>query len=189
MFGIPFLTPGLLIKGGCILAIVGAIGFAGFEVVHTIRKDAVKDLVAADTATNATRQAVLSQAETKVAQIDAASASTAATHQIALATTAAVIKQKVTTHVHVLPPGAPAAPGCVTYGLVRQHDAAALGVDPDTLQLPAGASDDACSPITAPALADAISDNYAAARANAQELTDLQANAAAKAVDTQTPKQ
>lgn len=186
MFGLSFLTPTLLIKAGCILAIVGALSFGAWSVVHSIQTGAVKDYKAADVAIDATRAATLATATAKVAQIDAASAGTAATHQITLAQQAAVVKQKRPSHVHVPPPGAPLAPGCVTYGLVRQHDAAALGVDPDALQLPAGAADDACSPVTDADLADAIGDNYASARANAQELTDLQANAKAK-VDANAP--
>lgn len=181
MLGVPFLTPSLLIKGGCILAIVAALGWAGFSVVHSIQVGAVKDLKAADAVVDATRETAAAVVSQQLAGIDAASASTAAVHQIALAKQAATVKQKRPSHVHVPAPGAPAAPGCVPYGLVRQHDAAALGVDPDTLQLPAGASDDACSPVTNADLADAIGDNYAAYRSVAQELTDLQANAKAKA--------
>ncbi len=188
MFGIPFLTPTLAIKLGCIAAIVGAVAFGGFEVVHTIRKGAVKDLVAADTATTAQAQAKGAQIDAAQSEVDAKSAEDNSTHQAAIATVATVIKQKVPSHVHNPAPTAPRVVGCVTYGLVRLHDAAALGVDPDTLPLPSGVSDDACSPVADTDLAAAFADNYAAARANAAQLNDLIANVQGK-VDTTAPKQ
>jgi hypothetical protein len=190
MFGIPFLTSGLLVKIGCVLAIVGAISFAGFEVVHSIRADAVKSIVAQDAVVAATAKAAGAAQDAASADADLHATETSSDHQTQLAAQAARVKAKVKAHVHEPPPPTPADPpriGCVSYGLVRQHDAAALGVDPDTLPLPAGSSDDACSPVTNSALADAISDNYAAARANAQELTDLQARDTAQ-VDAHVPK-
>lgn len=65
------------------------------------------------------------------------------------------------------------ARGCVTYGLVRVLDAAALGVDPGTLQLPAGKSDDTCSPIAPSALASSVAGNYGVAWQNAEQLDGL----------------
>ena len=65
------------------------------------------------------------------------------------------------------------ARGCITYGLVRVLDAAVHGTLAERLSLPAGKSDDACAPVTAVALARAISDNYAAANANAGQLDAL----------------
>ena len=64
---------------------------------------------------------------------------------------------------------------CVPYGVVRVLDAASLGADPDALSLPAGQSDGACAPVTAAALAANVAANYAAARANAEQLGALQA--------------
>ena len=62
---------------------------------------------------------------------------------------------------------------CVSFGLVRVLDAAVHGVLADTLALPAGKSDDTCAPVDAATLARSISDNYAAARANAEQLNAL----------------
>lgn len=62
---------------------------------------------------------------------------------------------------------------CVTYGLVRVLDAAALGADPADLELPAGQSDDACAPVKASALAASVAENYGTARQNAQQLDAL----------------
>ena len=68
------------------------------------------------------------------------------------------------------------ARGCVTYGLVRLLDAAALGRSPSDLDLPAGTTDDACSPLAPSALARGLLDNYAVAQQNAEQLDALIAN-------------
>jgi hypothetical protein len=188
MFGLPFLSTKLLIQGGCVLAIVAALGFGGWSVVHSIKVGAVKDIVAADTAHAAQVDAAGAKIDAAQSAVDAHSSEVSATHQTAIAVSAAVVKQKVRTHVHEPLPTAPPAVGCVTYGLVRQHDAAALGVDPDTLPLPSGVTDDTCSPVANADLADAIADNYAAARANAAQLDDLEANVKAKVDATARPK-
>lgn len=63
---------------------------------------------------------------------------------------------------------------CIPYGVVRVLDAAGTGADSDALSLPAGESDGACAPVTAAALAANVAANYAAARANAEQLGALQ---------------
>lgn len=68
------------------------------------------------------------------------------------------------------------AVGCVTYGLVRLHDAAVLGVDPSTLELPPGKSDDACSPVKPSDLGRALAAEIGAFRQNAGQLDALIAN-------------
>lgn len=62
---------------------------------------------------------------------------------------------------------------CVPYGIVRVLDAAALGSDPAALELPAGQSDDACSPLKPSDLARGILHNYEVAQQNAQQLDAL----------------
>ena len=64
---------------------------------------------------------------------------------------------------------------CIPYGLVRVLDAASIGADPDAFSLPAGQSDDSCAPVAADALAANVAANYAVARANAEQLSALQA--------------
>lgn len=187
MFGLPFLSTKLLIQGGCVLAIVGALSFGAWSVVHSIRVDAVKDIVAADTAHTAQVDAAGAKIDAAQSDADAKSSEANATHQATEAQAARVVKQKVYIHVHD-PAAPPRVVGCVSVGLVREHDAAALGVDPDTLPLPAGSSDDACSAVTNADLAGAIADNYAAARANAAQLDDLEANVKAKVDATTRPK-
>lgn len=66
-------------------------------------------------------------------------------------------------------------PVCISYGLVRVLDAASLGADPDSLSLPVGQSDESCAPVAAADLAANVAANYAAARANAEQLSALQA--------------
>lgn len=174
MFPIP---SALAIKLGIYAGMLVAVLFAGWMVVHSIQQGAIKDIKAQDAQVTAQAQATGAKIDAASAEVDLKSDADANAHQQALAATAAVIHQKVKSHVHEPPPpvdGAPLRVGCVSYGLVRQHDAAALGVDPDTLPLPSGVTDDTCAPVENADLASAISDNYAAARANAQELTDLQ---------------
>ncbi len=62
---------------------------------------------------------------------------------------------------------------CVPVGLVRLLDAAALGVDPADLVLPAGQSDDTCSSVRASDLARSVVGNYGIARQNAEQLDQL----------------
>lgn len=175
----------LLIKLGIYAGMAAAVLFAGWMVVHTIQRGAIKNIVAQDTAHAAQVDAAGARIDAAQARVDVKSAEDSSTHQIAEAKVAAVVKQKVYIHVH--DPVAPRAVGCVSYGLVRQHDAAALGVDPDTLPLPSGVTDDACSPVANTELAGAIADNYAAARANAAQLNDLIANVKGKVDATNPP--
>lgn len=62
---------------------------------------------------------------------------------------------------------------CVPVGLVRLLDAAALGIEPSDLVLPAGQSDDTCSAVKASDLARSVARNYGTARQNAEQLNQL----------------
>lgn len=64
---------------------------------------------------------------------------------------------------------------CITWGLVRVHDAFALGTDPDKLDLPAGSSNDTCAGIGWRALSETIGGNYGKFHETADQLTHLQA--------------
>jgi hypothetical protein len=177
----------LYIRLALAAAAAGAVAFATFQVVHafdTVKLDqvvsTVKDgQIAGEKAGRA--------ADAKQADISIHSAAAEADAQAQLAASATVIKQKVHKHV-TAPPSPPTVRGCITYGLVRAHDAAALGVDPDTLALPAGTADDACAPVADADLADALSDNYAAARANAEQLEALEADVRKRVDATAPPK-
>lgn len=113
-----------------------------------------------------------------VAKVDTQVSTADATAQAKIIVQTRVIHERIPTYVTVHTP-------CIPWSVVRVHDAAVLGVDPSTLSLPAGATDDSCSTVTAADLMAGIADNYAAARANAQQLNDLIADASAreKAVD------
>lgn len=63
---------------------------------------------------------------------------------------------------------------CITVGLVRLLDAAALTADPADLHLNTGESNDDCAGIGSVALARSVSDNYGLAQQNAAQLTGLQ---------------
>ncbi len=68
------------------------------------------------------------------------------------------------------------AHNCVTWGLVRVYDSAAIGTDASTLDIPAGVTDDSCSPIVSSVLAHGIVQNfgqYHALAANHDALIDL----------------
>ena len=64
-------------------------------------------------------------------------------------------------------------PSGATYGFVRVLVAAERGVDPASLDLPAGVTDDTCSPDEQSNLAAQIVADFGAANANAQQLNDL----------------
>jgi hypothetical protein len=78
------------------------------------------------------------------------------------------------------------AVACVSYGLVRVLDAAALGRDPADLELPPGVTDDTCTALTASALAAGILGNYAVSDANAAQLDGLIADVKAR-IDAAQP--
>lgn len=65
--------------------------------------------------------------------------------------------------------------GCIPFGFVRVLDAAGFGVTPAELPLPAGKSDDDCSPLDWAPLAQALLTNIGEARANAEQLNALSA--------------
>lgn len=64
---------------------------------------------------------------------------------------------------------------CVTVGLIRVLDAAAVGADPADLALSPGEFNESCAGIGARALAGSIVENYGRARENAAQLAGLQA--------------
>lgn len=98
-------------------------------------------------------------------------------------TAEAAVQQALTVHAQVITKEVPRyvtahqdATGCVTWGMLRVHDAAVLGVDPATVQSPGGQSDDACSTVKPSDFASAIAGNYAVANANAAQLDALEAD-------------
>lgn len=153
------------------LASAALVASAASYVTHRVDDGAYQKLVAATAEASANASQIAAEAQKAQDATTLAAALTEAQAQQRLALQHATIIQKVPIYVTAKQDSST----CVTYGLVRLHDAAALSVDPASLQLPAGKSDDDCTPLKASALATGIVDNYAAANANAEELTGLQA--------------
>jgi hypothetical protein len=119
--------------------------------------------------------AAVSKTQTKaVAVVDAHAAKHAAAAQIQIVTRTRTLLKEVPTYVTVRSP-------CIPWGALRLHDAAVLGVDASTLQPPAGQSDDACSDVAPAAFVAGVVANYGAARQNAQQLNDLEADIVGRA--------
>lgn len=128
----------------------------------------------------AAQDKAVSRAETVVVH-QAQAQETAAQHT--LAAQATVIIKRIPVYVS----SSPSPPvGCVTWGMLRLHDAAVLGLSPD--DLPAASQPDAaCSSVAPSAFAATVARNYAAARANAEQLTALQRDIRAQAVAAGAP--
>lgn len=179
MFGLPIPAlnvPMLYLKLAGICVAVAAVAFATFQVVHAfdnVRYSHLETQVA-DARTAGVQHARAQ--ESAQATVSAASEEKEVQAQAHLTWEAKVVHDKVIVHVHDKSPPT----GCVTYGLVRVLDAAVLGADPDALQLPAGLSDESCAPVTNTDLARAVSDNYAVARSNAEQLDALIADSRAR---------
>lgn len=124
--------------------------------------------------------AAVSQVQTRaVAKVDTAAAKAEPAAQAKIATQTRTLIKEIP---HYVPPPVAGAPvPCVSWGLVRLHDAAALGVDPGSLQLPAGATDGTCSPFTDAQFVAEVAVNYGTARANAEQLDALEADVASRA--------
>lgn len=97
-------------------------------------------------------------------------AGVSAQQQIKIVTRTITNLQEVTRYVHDTH-----IVGCITYGFVRVLDAEVFGIGPADMSIPAGITDNTCSPIEAVALANSIIANYGAARANAEQLNSLSA--------------
>lgn len=168
MFGLSWGTVQLCCWLGLAALACGAVGYVEFEWNRGKQAEAQIAVLTG-------RQKAVAGAE-KIAVKSAAAGETAA--QQALSAQARVIIKKVPVYVSLTAPsvGVP----CVSNGLVRLHDAAVMGVDPDSLPA-AGGANDACSAIAPAAFASTIASNYAAARANAEQLDALEGDFRAQA--------
>lgn len=179
MFGLSFATIRLIAYGVMALTLLGGVAYVKHEWDAGQQAQAQIHVLAAQT------KAVT----VAVAAVDKSAGAAERKAQTAIASSVKTIIKRIPTYVHVSTPSAPVP--CIPWGFVRLHDAAVLGVDPGSLPSAAGQSDDACSTITYPALAGVIADNYAAARANGEQLNaleaDIKARSAATAAASQTP--
>lgn len=150
------------------LMIAAAIFIAGATVAHKIDKAQLLTLQ-------------LSYAKAQQTAVEKAMAEQSVEDKIALdaAVTEAQAQQKIVTQTVTLTKTVDHYvkddSTCITWGLVRLLNAASQGGDPNTVPIPTGKSDDACAPVSARALAANVVGNYAAARANAEQLNALEA--------------
>lgn len=161
---VPKSWPAWTLKAVGVAAAVVAVLFAVHSWDAAIRHRAVAE-------TQLAQSTATLKVERKVAKITEANAVREATAQDVEKEKTRVIVQKVPRYVdrvvHV---------ACVPWGLVRLHDAAAGGRDPDAVAAPGGQSDDACSPFKPADVAAVIAGNYGVARANAEQLDALEAD-------------
>lgn len=165
MFGLP--TWAMNVIGYAILAAV--IAGCGAKLVSVWDTHEIKGLKS--TIAVAAAQAHATTIVQKVLTKANGAAETAA--QATLATQARIIIKKVPVYVS----SSPKPPvGCVTNGMLRLHDAAVLGADPADVQPPAGQPDAACSTLAPSDFMAVVAANYAAARANAEQLDSLESD-------------
>lgn len=165
MFGIPTWAINLL--GG--LALAGVITGVGAHLAQIWYAPQITALKAVQHEQTVAAKAV------KVVQADLTKASAAAETkaQATIVRQARVIIKKVPVYVS----SAPRPPvGCITVGMLRLHDAAATGIDPADFHPPAGQPDDACSSVAPSDFMAVVAGNYAAARANGEQLNSLEAD-------------
>lgn len=163
MFGLP--TWAINLIGGVLLALlVAGVG------AHLASVWYAPQLVAAKTQIKATDTAAkaVKVAQTSITKTDSA-AETAAQATIQVQTRTIIKKAPIYVSASPSPPV-----GCVTNGMLRLHDAAVLGVDPADIHPPAGQPDAACSTTAPSDFMAAVVDNYATARANAEQLNALE---------------
>lgn len=163
---------------GTLLIAVGAaavIALGAGRIVHRLDAANLAKVEAGYSQAQAAATAQAAALQKAQDQITLSSAVAEASSQTRIITRTSTLIQKVPTYVTVQQDRA-----CVSYGLVRVLDAAVHGVDPSELQLPAGQSDDACSPVKASDLARSVAGNYGVAHQNAEQLTALQADVSAK---------
>lgn len=150
---------------------IGVFSF-GFATANKLDAGAYKGLQLSYAQAEARANTAAMANEQAQASLSQATGAAEAAQQQALEASARVVIREVPRYVTVRQD----ATGCVTWGMLRVHDAAAIGVDPGALVPPAGQSDDACSPIKPSDFAAAVAGNYAVARANAEQLNALEAD-------------
>lgn len=163
--------------GVAALALVAGSATVTYKITHGVDQGRYESLVAADArsqtkavADAAAKQKALDGSGLKAAVVEAGAQDHIVTRTITLT-------KEIPTYVTVTQDAAASAPGarpgCVSYGLVRLLDAAVLHVEPAALALPAGQSDDSCSPVEPSALASSVAGNYGVADQNAEQLNAL----------------
>lgn len=156
------------IKLYALLAVFFATAAASSYVTHRFDEAKLEkmELAYAQAQAAAVAQAQAIQGAEDKVSLDAAVAEAAAQQKIVTQTV--TVTKEVVRHVTD-------RVACVSVGLVRVLNAEVRGVSPDAIPLPAGKSDGSCSGVTNSQLAVSILDNYGLARANAEQLSALEA--------------
>lgn len=164
MFGLSFEAIKLAIIGALILSYTAGVAI----VTHKVDASKYQGLELQYAEAQAQAVAVAQAEQKRLDGIATKAAQKEAATQATLAATVKLQLANVQRHVKTL-----GAHGCVTYGIVRVLDATVHGVAADSLALPTGKSDDACTGVDAAALARSIVDNYGTAKLNAEQLNAL----------------
>ena len=158
------------IQGILIAAALSALlaGAGAWKVTHTY--DSAKYVtLQRDYATAQTRAIAAVQARDKAAlAVNDAAVAENATVQNTITTHTVTLIQQVPHYVHET-----SVSNCVPFGIVRVLDAQIYGVTPDQLPLPAGSTDDSCSPLGWPAVASALVADLGTCKQNAEQLNLL----------------
>ena len=156
-----------MLIAACIAALLAGAGT--FYVVHRIDQGAIAALKLAD-----------QQAQAKALKDADAIRQSQDQANLSAALAEARAQQTIVTHTQIvsreIPAHVPQTQPCIPYGLVRVLDDAATGSDTADAAIAPGQSDDACTGISWRAFAQDVTDDYASGRANAEQLTALQAD-------------
>lgn len=154
-----------------ILAALGVAIIAAASAIVTHKIDSA-ELLKVETQYQAAQIAAVEAARVEQAVLDKAASDADAAE---MATQKQLLAQMQTRLGQVAKHVPAGAGNCITWGLIRVIDASALGVDPDSLSLPAGKTDASCASRKASDLAGNIVSNYGVDQSNAERLTALQA--------------
>lgn len=143
----------MLIAG--IVALLIGFGGGGY-VAWEIQASKIADMRAADATQEALNVKLAAATQKNLDANSLAAAQADAAKQKAIAATTRGQIEKVPYYVTKYQD----AHNCVTWGLVRVYDSAAIGTDASTLNIPAGVSNDSCSPIMSSVLAHGIVRNF-----------------------------
>lgn len=169
MFGLSSLAVRLIAGAVIVLIILGL----GMRAMFLIDAQTIDKLHAQQAAQQAAGRQV--QAVQKTLTVADTHSETVA--QAGLSQQAKVIIERIPTYVS----NKPSAPiGCVTWGMLRLHDAAVAGVEPSSLEPPAGQLDGSCSLVAPSVFMGVVAGNYAVAKSNAEQLDALEADIAAR---------
>lgn len=155
---------------GYVASALAAAALSGY-LVHTFDDDTYQKLKLADAQASIRASQVVASIQKKIDAANLASALQEEKAQQQIITQTQTVTKEIPVYVH----DTISCPG-PSVGLARLLYASAAGVDPATVSLAAGQSDDACSDVTASEVASWFSQFAGAARENAEQLNALEAS-------------